>query len=427
MSTTASATAVCQVFDRLFLNTLITKDEYSALLAYIVKNPNKIPNLDEVLKFCDDDIKVICLKNILEKQSAACEKQELKKHIYEIADKINSKIDSKMNKVNGEINSKMNEVNDKMNVVNDKMNMVNDEINKMNEANDEINSKIDSKLDEMNGEIHMLLKRVRFAADAWYSSIGTFTNTEKGKFVQESGAEIQFPFNLTESFKAKSPGKFLYLPNMDKNANSKEEMQKYFIDECRVLENDENIQNKLTVGDTHFSPLVETQKPDFVFIPNDSPLDPLNVVAIGEIKKRVGESFSNADLGHAISFGEKVLQFQPRRNYVEYLNYNTPVRGSSKGWRYLVTIMESFPEKLGWVEPSLKFGEDMVKLVQYIGVGRTKRAVLEELSKLNSPHIPKILFYDENTLIITPLGEKVNNLQKTDIKDIITTLERVHS
>lgn len=324
--------------------------------------------------------------------------------------------------------------------------------------------------------------------------LGTLTKTEKGKFVQERGVEIQFQLDLTRSLKAKSPGKFSKPPNMDKGANPDEEkVQDYFMCECKVLENYANIQNKLIVRDTHFSPLLDTRKPDFVFIPSDSPLDPLNVVAVGEIKKRVGESFGNADIGHAISFGEKLLQLQPRRNYVyvvltdciiiniyrvnrnenysekytqftynyiksEYLTYKTQARQASpsKGWRYLVTIIESSPERLGWVEPSLKFGEETVKLVRSIGVGRTsvvyegiykdisvavkmmkkanylpcverERGVLEELSGLGSPHIPKILFYDENTLVMTPLGEKVNNLRKTDIKNIITTLKHVHS
>ncbi|CAG8449959.1 9946_t:CDS:2 [Acaulospora morrowiae] len=330
---------------------------------------------------------------------------------------------------------------------------------------------ISFKIDEMNREFKRELKRIRFTADAWYSAIGTHTKTKKGKFVKERGVEILFPLGLTESLKSKSPGKFLQPPNMDK--------------------------------DTRFSPLLDT---DFVFIPSDYPLDPLSVIAIGEIKKRVSGSFSNADIGHVISFGEKILQLQPRRSYVyvvltdciiiniyrvnrnenhseeytqftynyiksEYLTYNTQAslthntRASlthdtqaspSRGWRYLVTIIESSPERLGWVEPSLKFGEETVKLVRSIGVGKTsvvyegiykdisvavkmikkanylscverERAVLEELSELGSPHIPKILFYDENTLVMTPLGVKVNNLRKTDIKNIITTLKHVHS
>ncbi|CAG8787087.1 5991_t:CDS:1, partial [Acaulospora morrowiae] len=32
-----------------------------------------------------------------------------------------------------------------------------------------------------------------------------------------------------------------------------------------------------------------------------------------------------------------------------------------------------------------------------------------------------------NTLVMTPLGGKVNNLRKTDIKNVITTLKHVHS
>ncbi|CAB4401027.1 unnamed protein product [Rhizophagus irregularis] len=33
--------------------------------------------------------------------------------------------------------------------------------------------------------------------------------------------------------------------------------------------------------------------------------------------------------------------------------------------------METFPNLLGWVEPSLKFGTNIVKLVKCIGMGRT--------------------------------------------------------
>src|SRR5205823_6013062 len=69
----------------------------------------------------------------------------------------------------------------------------------------------------------------------------------------------------------------------------------------------------------------------------------------------------------------------------------------------------------------------MMKKANYLSCVERERAVLEGLSELESPHIPKILFYNENTLVMTPLGEKVNNLRKTDIKDVITTLKHVHS
>ncbi|CAG8753467.1 5233_t:CDS:2, partial [Racocetra persica] len=302
----------------------------------------------------------------------------------------------------------------------------------------ELKRHIDKIANEVCG-LNREVKRVCFAADAvlqiYYLPsfltiseniinnlcLGTFTKTEKRKFVQERGIEIPFLLDLTKSSKPKSPEKFLHSLNMNKNANPKEEkVQTYFIDECKALENYVNIQNKLIVRDTHFFLLLDTRKPGFVFILSDSSLDPLSVVAIGEIKNQVGESFSNADIEHAILFGEKILQLQPQRNYISL----------SKGWRYLVTIMESSPERLRWVEPLLKFGEETVKLVQSIGIDRTsvvERAVLEELLELDSPHILKILFYNENTLVMISLGEKVNNLRKTDIKDIIHTLKRVYS
>jgi hypothetical protein len=33
--------------------------------------------------------------------------------------------------------------------------------------------------------------------------------------------------------------------------------------------------------------------------------------------------------------------------------------------------MESSPNDLGWVEPSLRFNDEIVNLVRFIGVGRT--------------------------------------------------------
>jgi len=211
-------------------------------------------------------------------------------------------------------------------------------------------------------------------------------------------------------------------------------------------------------------------------------------MAIGEVKKRTGGNFNNAQIGQAISFGEKLLQLQPRRSSVLVLLTNcininiyrvtrvdthqqtlykyeiVPSRPllydstrNDNGWKYLVTIMESSPQDLGWVEPSLTFGSNTVKLIRSIGVGRTsvvyegklnesesvavKMAkkmeylscfeteirVLENLSTLESPHIPKILFYNDNAFVMTPIGVRVNNLRKQDIRDIITTLQNTHS
>ena len=70
------------------------------------------------------------------------------------------------------------------------------------------------------------------------------------------------------------------------------------------------------IEDVHSIPLLATRKPNFVFIAKDRPLDALHVVAVGEIKTRSGKEFANADVGQVITFGEKVLQLQPRRAYV---------------------------------------------------------------------------------------------------------------
>jgi hypothetical protein len=169
-----------------------------------------------------------------------------------------------------------------------------------------------------------------------------------------------------------------------------QELQEYFINECRSLYTKNS---KLVVENVHSIPLLATRKPDFVFIAKDRSLDALHVVAVGKIKPRSGKGFSNTDVGQAITFGEKVLQLQPQRAYVYVVLTDciiidiykvTRVHNSNNsydarflyrhikpellcypsiGWKYLVTILECNPENLGWLEPSLEFNLGTVILV----------------------------------------------------------------
>ncbi|RHZ81236.1 hypothetical protein Glove_122g89 [Diversispora epigaea] len=351
----------------------------------------------------------------------------------------------------------------------------------------ELKSEIESGQKELKSEMESGFRKVQNVMDATLYSPGMLTETDKGKEVQEKGTLIDFPLNVTTSTKSSGPGRFLNPPeNEDEKA-----LQNYFIKECISLEFFEPISKKLKliVKDTHNSPLLGTRKPDFVFIPKDSYLDYLNVIAVGEIKKPASGNFRSADIGQAVSFGEKLLQLQPRRRFAfviltdcikiniyrvtrvndhqnsitlfkyeytttQFLKNNNS--NNNNGWKYLVTFMESTPYNLGWIEPSLKFGNETVNLVKSVGIGRTsivyegeynnelvavkmakkvdylpcferEKSVLKELSALNSPHIPKILFENIDTLVMTPRGVKVNNLQEKDIKDIIITLKNVHS
>ncbi|RHZ88242.1 hypothetical protein Glove_25g31 [Diversispora epigaea] len=342
----------------------------------------------------------------------------------------------------------------------------------------EIKNKLD-KLNEMSREI----KKIRlFNEVAWFSAPGSVTVTEKGNFVRLQGVCIDFPLKLTITTQRKEYGMFTDPPSPKVSVNI---LQEYFINECKQLQRSKN--SKLVVEDVYSIPLLATRNPDFVFIAKGCPLDALHVVAVGEIKKQVNNKFSNADVGQAVSFGEKVLQLQPWRSYVyvvltdckliviykvtrcnfnnegtrfsyEYvlpanLNYESK-DCPPNGWKYLVTIMECDQEKLGWVDPLLKFDSDTVRLVRSISAGRTsivyegklnetntvvvklakdekylscferEKSVLENLN--TSPHIPKLLLYNKNSLVTIPLGTKVENLQKNDIKNIIETLKTAH-
>ena len=69
-STSASistSTNVRQEFNRLSLaDSGITEDEFAELLAYITNNPNKIPDLEESLKYGTCNVKVKYLRKLLD-------------------------------------------------------------------------------------------------------------------------------------------------------------------------------------------------------------------------------------------------------------------------------------------------------------------------------------------------------------------------
>ncbi|CAG8690651.1 2573_t:CDS:2, partial [Ambispora leptoticha] len=342
-------------------------------------------------------------------------------------------------------------------------------------------------LDEIKTEISSVryeVRRTRLNTEIWLSAPSTTTETDKGIYVRNHGTQMSFPIQLTATTRRQALGRF----NSPPGAEVPEKiLQEYFIDECKALSRS----TKLVVEDSHSIPLLATRKPDFAFIQKGSPLNALDVVAVGEIRKCAGNKFSNADIGHAVSFGEKVLQIQPRRTYVYVVltdckvicifkvkkhdsnthdnirfsyEYTPPykltyeIKGTPPpGWRHLVTVMECSPDQLGWIEPSLNFGSDTVTLVRPISTGRTsivyegklndgisvvvkiaksdkywscfekEKAVLEALSSLNSSHLQTLLLDNEGTLVTTPLCTKVNNLRKEDIGNIINTLKTLHS
>ncbi|CAG8718162.1 6993_t:CDS:2, partial [Ambispora leptoticha] len=327
---------------------------------------------------------------------------------------------------------------------------------------------MDHKIEGMDHEIegvHHQVKKVRLHSEIWLSAPATATETEKGCYVKEHASPISFPFQLTAMTRRREPGKFKSPPDPQV---SEEILQEYFISECKTFRAFGNSQ--LEVQDSHSIPLLATRKPDFVFIAKGDPLNALHVVAVGEIRKRSGNDFTNADVGHAVSFGEKVLQLQPRRanvyvvltdcrdiciykvtrrdidtsDNIQFSYQSIPVAKltyetkdtPSPGWKYLVTITECSKEQLGWVDPSLSFGLETVRLIQPISAGRTstvylgkrdeketvvvkiakskdylscfkrEKSALEDLSSLKSPHLQTLLLNGDGILVTTPYCEK---------------------
>ncbi|CAG8609357.1 8371_t:CDS:2, partial [Ambispora leptoticha] len=195
----------------------------------------------------------------------------------------------------------------------------------------------------------------------------------------------------------REPGKFKSLPDPQVPEDI---LQEYFISECKTFQ------------------------PDFVFIAKGDPLNALHI-AIGEIRKRSGVDFANANVGHVVSFGEKVLQLQPRRANVymvltdcRVICIYKPRVPLQRGWKYLVTITECSKKQLGWIDPSLSFGLETVRLIQPISAERTN------IGKKRTGSFFEFEFTSSSDP--PPYCEKVNNLRKGDIRNIINTLKAVH-
>ncbi|CAG8600695.1 4346_t:CDS:2 [Ambispora gerdemannii] len=199
------------------------------------------------------------------------------------------------------------------------------------------------------------------------------------------------------------PGRFAYPPPSDKG---EENFQEYFIQECSALK------EQSIIYDTSKTPFLGTRKPDFVFIHRDHYLDPLNVAIVGEIRKRTGKQFKKVDIGHCISFAEKALQLQPRRAFIYAILTDCYVIVIYK--KYFLTLLPQSLNSLGWIEPSLIYDDEIVELKQLIGVGRTSVVFKGKYRDVGT------------SIVITPVCNKIRNLEKGDIKAIVKTLEMIH-
>ncbi|CAG8504077.1 17595_t:CDS:2 [Funneliformis caledonium] len=268
-------------------------------------------------------------------------------------------------------------------------------------------------------------------------------------------------------------GKFRNLPSED---DEEEVYQERFIKECSALPG-----SMIIVHDTSRFPLLHTRKPDCVGIAKNRAIDPLNVLFVVEITKHTNNAgFNNNKVDQTIAFANKVLEIQYRRRSVyailtDYYNiqffkverqeenhlhfiytYTTSEslyydsEEPPLGWQRLVTFLCQVPSELGWLESELKIDDVRIRLERYLGVGRTgvvyedepvvvkvlkrdyKHHLNREITALKSfadlkckNHLPSLIKYNDNAIVITPVCEKINHWRKTDIKEVILTLEEI--
>ncbi|CAG8645549.1 16081_t:CDS:2 [Funneliformis caledonium] len=193
--------------------------------------------------------------------------------------------------------------------------------------------------------------------------------------------------------------------------------------------------------------LLDSRKPDVVFIRKGLSFDPLNVEIVLELKTKRRNYFRNEDIGHIAAFAEKVLQFQPQRPFIYgvltdcyYIMFIKVQRSTISSDDFTNKFKYEFTKK-----ELLKYGNQgwncfatllvqnkshdntivAVKILKYEDNIEKEVNILKKLETLNSSNISPILF-SNSISIVMPLYEKVNNLQKKDISPLVKTIKRVH-
>ncbi|CAG8489342.1 9964_t:CDS:2 [Diversispora eburnea] len=160
-------------------------------------------------------------------------------------------------------------------------------------------------------------------------------------------------------------------------------LQEYFINECKPLQTSEK--SKLVIEDVHSIPLLTTRKPNFVFIAKGCPLDALHVVAVGEIKKP-NNQFSNADIGQAVSFGEKYEYVSPEKIHYEAKGTTQVVRPINTDRTSIVyegklTNMDSVVSS--WYESKNLQKEDIGNIIETLRTAHSRNIVHMDLRRYN--------------------------------------------
>ncbi|PKK69918.1 hypothetical protein RhiirC2_712297 [Rhizophagus irregularis] len=213
----ASSTNVRKEISRLYnVNSGITDEEFSGLLAYIVVNPNKVADIEECLKYGNDRVRLRYLRTLLS----------------------SSMFSSMLNYIILFANNNtylflcfsflLLMIIKNIRVIVEQSAAGQGDFPNLDSLKNIIKEVIKDEVKDIKNDVREIKNEV--------------TGTDKGSIVMEKGAHIGFPLVLTTSSKRSGNGRFTSPSN--KNADSKEEeIQQYFINECKELERTPNIKN----------------------------------------------------------------------------------------------------------------------------------------------------------------------------------------
>ncbi|RIA96033.1 hypothetical protein C1645_802705 [Glomus cerebriforme] len=385
-STSASASAstnVRQELNRLSLvESGITEDEFVGLLVYITNNPNRIPDLEESLKYCTDKLKVKYLRKLLVPEQPAVENLE----------KLFGQMD--VSSSSGSVNTPS--LSMFLKVVAD-------------------NSEITRKNSET---------MVRFMKECFHD---TYQNT----VFERADVEYFLCVNNTFLGQFSAHGSVnAYLRDNPVPTNTEEDVQKWFNGLTEILP---KFTKKLVVKDTHTNTYLNGLKPDIsVFMEEDVINDVYNTMFVQtllEVKKRKSMSgLSDEDKGQVLDYIRVLVQQQPLRMlfavflsdgfyfYVmaydrktkKYSEYTTNLREGLRLFWVLLNFGSPFTMMVGPKSIDIKTSSRnfRIRLKGYLGMGSS--STVYQIDWQNTPSAIKV-FKGHSSLL--HLLKRIHNMK----------------
>jgi hypothetical protein len=321
--------------------------------------------------------------------------------------------------------------------------------------------------DTMNSKFSEMSKRYRTATSPLSPTPAeAFTSlVDAGKVATEdfwlSGNECT---PMVSAFQAASP----------QLGTGEDAVQSYLATHLELMTRDSGFR----VQDTSTNPYLNaTRKPDFSVFRNNAATTQMQVVAVIDAKKRRGNgSFTAAEKGHILSFGDVILQVQPLRPHVicalsdsvsvqffklsrcgendRFISQTVVegIRRGEDGFKHMCLLFGGSLAQLGYQYPSFSMTK-RVEVAKYLGRGATSNVYLvkhdddsESVVKVfrdgmqefaegegrvlkalkGIAGVPVLEEASSDALLMSPVCSRLRGMRKTWFVSLVKTLRAVH-